>query len=112
MLESIRDDDVGSIRECFQDLALPRNLWVVNNSRVTSGLQLRLDRGGPPLAPLPSHQPSTAGRRADARATAEGLVNSSVVYKWTCVTHLVVSLEIRYSDREPHENPENTAGIG
>ena len=25
MLESIRDDDVGSIRECFQDLEDPRS---------------------------------------------------------------------------------------
>jgi len=36
------------------------------------GLQIRLDRGAAP-PPSPSHKPSTTGRRADVRATAEGL---------------------------------------
>ena len=58
-----------------------QNLWVESAINLTIGPQLRLDRGGPPLAPLPSHQPSTAGRRADVRATAEGLTNSYIVYK-------------------------------
>ncbi len=38
-------------------------------------LQLRLDRGTAP-PPSPSHKPSTARRRADVRATAEGLSGS------------------------------------
>ena len=40
-----------------------------------SRLPLRLDRGTAP-PPSPSHQPSTAGRKADVRAMAEGLGGS------------------------------------
>jgi len=34
-----------------------------NDCRVTTGPPLRLDRGGPPFAPLPSHQPSIDGAK-------------------------------------------------
>lgn len=42
--------------------------WVTGKLSLRSG-----STKGPPLAPLPSHQPAMAGRRADARATAKGL---------------------------------------
>ena len=58
------------------------NVWVIRKLCVETSQRLphltsaRLDRGVTPLPPLPSHQPSFAGRRADAKATAEGLADT------------------------------------
>ena len=53
----------GATGNLFAVPALRQNLWAENDDIVTSRPPLKLDRGGPPLAPLPSHQPSNDGAK-------------------------------------------------
>ena len=54
---------VEALNSDKKSLALRQNLWVESDINLTTGPQFRLDRGDPPLAPLPSHQPSIDGAK-------------------------------------------------